>query len=381
MNSSKDYFTESHRILRETTARFVEKEIKPYVEEWEEAGEFPRELFHKAAEVGILGVNYPEEWTGVQTDVFHEVVVSEELTRSGSGGVAAGLMSHGIALPPILALGTQEQKERFIPPVIRGEKIAALGITEPGGGSDVANIRTRAVPDGDTYVINGSKTMITSGCRADFITMAVRTGGPGHRGVSLIVVETKTPGFTVSKKLRKMGWWASDTAELALDEVRVPAANLLGEEGAGFYGIMHNFQKERLYLSLMANTTAELALELSIKYAGQREAFGRPIIGFQVTRHKLVDMAVLVEVSKEFTYRIAAKIQQGENMLKEIAMAKIFSADICQRVCDAAVQIHGGYGYMREYPVERLYRDSRILSIGGGTSEIMKEIISKLMFS
>ncbi len=379
MNCSLDYFNESHRILRETTARFVEKEIKPYVEEWEEAGEFPRDLFYKAAEVGILGVNYPEEWTGVQTDIFHEVVVSEELTRSGSGGVAAGLMSHGIALPPILALGNQEQKERFIPPVLRGEKIAALGITEPGGGSDVANIRTRAVRDGDVYVINGSKTMITSGCRADFITMAVRTGEPGHRGVSLIVVETNSPGFTVSRKLRKMGWWASDTAELALNDVRVPVANLLGEEGAGFYGIMHNFQKERLYLSLMANTTAELALELAIKYAREREAFGRPIIGFQVTRHKLVDMAVLVQVSKEFTYRIAARIQAGENMVKEIAMAKIFSADICQKVCDAAVQIHGGYGYMREYPVERLYRDSRILSIGGGTSEIMKEIVSKLM--
>ncbi|MGB9618438.1 MAG: acyl-CoA dehydrogenase family protein [Desulfomonilaceae bacterium] len=381
MYSSDDYFSESHRMLRETTARFVEKEIKPYVEEWEEAGEFPRELYSKAAEVGILGVGYPEEWTGIETDIFHEVVVSEELTRSGSGGVSAGLMSHSIALPPILALGNQEQKERFIPPVLRGEKIAALGITEPGGGSDVANIRTRAARDGDHYVINGSKTMITSGCRADFVTMAVRTGGPGYRGVSLIVVETNTPGFTVSKKLRKMGWWASDTAELALDDVRVPAANLLGEEGAGFYGIMHNFQKERLYLALMANTTAELALELSIKYAGQREAFGRPIIGFQTTRHKLVDMAVLVQVSKEFTYRIAAKIKRGENMIKEIAMAKIFAADICQKVCDAAVQIHGGYGYMREYPVERLYRDSRILSIGGGTSEIMKEIISKLMFS
>ncbi|MDQ1240032.1 MAG: acyl-CoA dehydrogenase [Thermodesulfobacteriota bacterium] len=379
MGNSMDYFGETHRMLRQTTAKFVEKEIKPYVEDWEEAGEFPRDLFRKAAEVGILGVSYPEEWTGMLTDLFHEVVVTEELTRSGSGGVAAGLMSHGIALPPILALGNQEQKQRFIPPVLRGEKIAALGITEPGGGSDVASINTRAVRDGDYYVINGSKTMITSGCRADFVTMAVRTGEPGHKGVSLIVVETKSPGFSISKKLRKMGWWASDTAEMALNDVRVPAENLLGEEGSGFYGIMHNFQKERLYLALMANTTAELALEHSIDYARRREAFGRPIIGFQVTRHKLVDMAVLVEVSKEFTYRIASRIQAGENMVKEISMAKIFSADICQRVCDAAVQIHGGYGFMREYPVERLFRDSRILSIGGGTTEIMKEIISRLM--
>jgi acyl-CoA dehydrogenase len=357
----------------------VEKEIKPHVDEWEEAGEFPRELYFKASEIGLLGACYATEWSGIETDLFHEVVVTEELTRSGSGGVAAGLMSHSIALPPILTLGNNEQKQRFIPPVLRGEKIASLGITEPGGGSDVANIRTRAVRDGDFYVVNGSKTMITSGCRADFVTMAVRTGDPGYRGISLLVVETGSPGFTVSKKLRKMGWWASDTAEFALSDVKVPVGNLLGEEGAAFYGLMKNFQKERLYLALMANTTAQMALEQSIEYSKLREAFGRPLTGFQVTRHKLVDMATLVEVSREFTYRIAAKIQAGESMIKEIAMAKIFSADICDKVCHAAVQIHGGYGYMREYLVERLYRDSRILSIGGGTSEVMKEIISKMI--
>jgi len=360
-------------------ARFVEREIKPYIDEWEEAGEFPRELYRKSADIGILGVGYPEEWSGNESDVFHEVVVTEELVRSGSGGLAAGLMSHAIALPPILALGTPEQKQRFIPPVLRGEKIAALGITEPGGGSDVANIRTRAVRDGDHYVVSGSKTMITSGARADQVTLAVRTGGPGHTGVSLLVVETDSPGFAVSKKLKKMGWWASDTAELALDEVRVPAENLLGQEGAGFYGIMHNFQRERLYLALMANTTAQMALEESIKYARVREAFGKPIMGFQVTRHKLVDMATLVEVSRAFTYRVAACIQAGEHVVKEISMSKIFATDVCDRVCHAAVQIHGGYGFMREYLVERLYRDSRILSIGGGTSEIMKEIISKII--
>ncbi len=379
MEPGWDYFGESHEILRQTVARFVEREIKPFVEQWEEAGEFPRELYRKAADIGLLGVCYPEEWSGFQSDIFHEVVVTEELTRSGSGGLAAGLMSHGIALPPILALGTHEQKQRFIPSVLKGEKIAALGVTEPGGGSDVANLRTRAVRDGDYYVVSGSKTMITSGARADFVTMAVRTDGPGHRGVSLLVVETASPGFTVSKKLKKMGWWASDTAELSLDEVRVPAENLLGQEGAAFYGLMSNFQKERLYLALMANATAQLALEESIKYAQAREAFGRTLAGFQVTRHKLVDMATMVEVSREFTYRVAAGIRAGKDMVKQVSMAKIFSADICDRVCHAAVQIHGGYGYMREYPVERLYRDSRILSIGGGTSEIMKEIISKII--
>ncbi|MGB6067828.1 MAG: acyl-CoA dehydrogenase family protein [Desulfomonilaceae bacterium] len=379
MNGIPDYFQETHHILRQTVARFVDREIKPHVESWEEAGEFPRELYRKAAEVGLLGVCYPQEWGGIETDIFHEVVVTEELTRSGSGGVAAGLMSHGIALPPILALGNEEQKERFVPPVLRGEKIASLGVTEPGGGSDVANIRTRAVRDGGCYIVNGSKTMITSGTRADFVTMAVRTGGPGHHGLSLLVVETNSPGFSVSKKLRKMGWWASDTAELALHDVRVPVENLLGAEGSAFYGLMHNFQKERLYLALMANSTAQLALEESIKYARIREAFGKPLTGFQVTRHKLVDMATLVEVSREFTYRVAAKIQAGANAVKEISMAKIFSADICDRVCHQAVQIHGGYGYMREYLVERLYRDSRILSIGGGTTEIMKELISKMI--
>ncbi len=379
MKDSPDYFDESHRMLRQTAARFVEKEIKPFVEEWEEAGEFPRQLYKRAGELGLLGVGYPEEWGGSGGDIFHEVVVTEELTRSGSGGIAAGLMSHSIALPPILALGTPEQKERFIKPALRGDKISALGITEAGGGSDVANIRTRAVRDGEHYVVNGSKTMITSGTRADQITLAVRTGGPGHKGISLLVVETDVSGFSVSKKLKKMGWWASDTGELSFQDVRVPVENLLGGEGTGFYGIMHNFEKERLYLALMANTTAQLALEESIKYARTREAFGRPLSGFQVTRHKLVDMATLVEVSREFTYRVASKIGSGENMVKQISMAKIFSSEICDKVCHSAVQIHGGYGYMREYPVERLFRDSRILSIGGGATEIMKEIISKMI--
>jgi len=377
MNPYPEYFGESHRIFRQTVERFVEREIKPFVEEWEEAGEFPRDLYAKAGAIGLLGLCYPEEWGGTQADIFHEVVVTEELTRSGSGGVAAGLMSHSIALPPILALGNAEQKQRFIPPVLAGEKVAALAITEPGGGSDVAGLRTRAVRRGDHYVVSGSKTMITSGTRADQVTMAVRTGDPGHKGISLLVVETDTPGFSVSKKLKKMGWWASDTAELALDEVRVPAENLLGQEGAGFYGIMHNFQKERLYLTLMANTTAQMALEESIKYANTREAFGRTLAGFQVTRHKLVDMAILVKVSTEFAYRVAARIQAGEDMVADISMAKVFATDVSDRVCHAGVQIHGGYGYMRECLVERLYRDSRILSIGGGASEVMKEIISK----
>jgi acyl-CoA dehydrogenase len=376
-NEHLEYFDESHRILRGMLKKFVEKEITPHVEEWEEAGGFPRELYKKAGDAGLLGVGYPEEYGGGGGDVFHHIVAGEELIRCGSGGVSAGLGTHGIAMPPILALGTEEQKKKFVPPVLKGEKIASLGISEPGAGSDVANLRTRAVRDGDYYVVNGSKTFISSGTRADIVTLAVRTGGPGAHGISLLVVETDTPGFNVSKSIKKMGWWASDTAELAFEDMKVPVENLLGQENQGFYGIMHNFQMERLTLCVMANTTAEMALEHAVKYAYEREAFGRPLGGFQVTRHKLVEMATMVNISKEYTYRVAAKMNAGIDQVTEVSMAKIFSTEMCDKVCSQAVQIFGGYGYMREYPVERLYRDSRILSLGGGTTEIMKEIISK----
>lgn len=373
------YFDESHNILRQSVRKFVEREILPYVEEWEEKEEFPRELYRKAAEAGFLGLGYPEELGGTPADVFHVVAFTEEILRSGSVGLVAGLGSQGIALPPILAMGTQEQKQRFIPPVIAGEKIAALAVTEPDAGSDVANIRTRAVRDGDVYVVNGAKTFITSGCRADILTTAVRTGGEGYRGVSLLVIETSTPGFHVAKKIRKMGWNASDTGELVFQDCRVPRANLLGEEGTGFYGIMENFQRERLSLAVMAHQVAQIAYEESLKYAQMRHAFGKPLTGFQVTRHKLVDMATKITVAREFNYRVAARMQAGENVVTEVSMAKNFACEVCDRVVYDAVQIHGGYGYAREYLVERLYRDSRILSIGGGTTEIMKEIISKTL--
>lgn len=297
--------------------------------------------------------------------------------RGGSGGLAASLGSLDIAIPPILCQGTEAQKSRFVPAVFRGERIAALGISEPNAGSDVASIRTRAVKDGNTYRVNGSKMFITSGVRAGQLTCAVRTGGEGYGGISLLVIESSTPGYSVSKGLKKMGWWASDTAQIYFDDCRVPVENLLGEEGKGFYGIMENFQTERLQLCVMANMTSLMALEESIRYAKEREAFGRPLSGFQVTRHKLADMATLVEASREFTYRVAAMIASGSCQIKEISMAKNFACMVGDRVTHDAVQIHGGYGYMREYLVERLYRDNRILSIGGGTQEIMKEIISK----
>jgi acyl-CoA dehydrogenase len=275
-------------------------------------------------------------------------------------------------------MGTEKQKQKFLVPVLKGEKISALGITEPNAGSDVANIRTRAVRNGDHYIVNGSKTFITSGCRAHFITTAVRTGGAGYKGVSLLMIDSSTPGFTVAKKIRKMGWNASDTAELSFVDCRVPVENMLGGEGQGFVGIMINFQNERLALAVMAHAVAELALEESIKYAKTREAFGRTLSGFQVTRHKLVDMATKVEVAKQFNYRVAAKMQAGQDAIRDVSMAKNFACEVCDKVVYDAVQIHGGYGYAREYLVERLYRDSRILGIGGGTTEIMKEIISKV---
>jgi len=374
----QEYFTEEHQIFRTSIRKFVEKEIKPHIDQWEDVELFPVELYKKAADAGFLGLEYPEAYGGSPCDKFMNIAYTEEMIRAGSVGLVAGLGSYSIAMPPVLSMGTEKQKQKFLVPVLKGEKISALGITEPNAGSDVANIRTRAVRNGDHYIVNGSKTFITSGCRAHFITTAVRTGGAGYKGVSLLMIDSSTPGFTVAKKLRKMGWNASDTAELSFVDCRVPVENMLGGEGQGFVGIMINFQNERLALAVMAHAVAELALEESIKYAKTREAFGRTLSGFQVTRHKLVDMATKVEVAKQFNYRVAAKMQAGQDAIRDVSMAKNFACEVCDKVVYDAVQIHGGYGYAREYLVERLYRDSRILGIGGGTTEIMKEIISKV---
>ena len=374
----QEYFTEEHQIFRTSIRKFVEKEIKPHIDQWEDEELFPVELYKKAADAGFLGLEYPEAYDGSPCDKFMNIAYTEEMIRAGSVGLVAGLGSYSIAMPPVLSMGTEKQKQKFLVPVLKGGKISALGITEPNAGSDVANIRTRAVRNGDHYIVNGSKTFITSGCRAHFITTAARTGGAGYKGVSLLMIDSSTPGFTVAKKIRKMGWNASDTAELSFVDCRVPVENMLGGEGQGFVGIMINFQNERLSLAVMAHAVAELALEESIKYAKTREAFGRTLSGFQVTRHKLVDMATKVEVAKQFNYRVAAKMQAGQDAIRDVSMAKNFACEVCDKVVYDAVQIHGGYGYAREYLVERLYRDSRILGIGGGTTEIMKEIISKV---
>ncbi|WP_324709897.1 acyl-CoA dehydrogenase family protein [Pseudomonas citronellolis] len=380
MSAFTEYFDDSHRLVRDSVRRFVEREILPHIADWEEAEEFPRELYRKAGEAGILGIGYPEAYGGShEGDLFAKLAASEELMRSGSGGLVAGLGSLDIGLPPLLKWGRAELRERIVPQVLAGEKIMALAVTEPSGGSDVASLKTRAVRDGDHYRVTGSKTFITSGVRADYYTVAVRTGGEGYGGVSLLLVEKGTPGFTVGRKLKKMGWWASDTAELFFDDCKVPVENLIGMENMGFACIMANFQSERLALATMANMTAQLALEEALKWGTEREAFGKPIGKFQVLKHRLAEMATQVEVSREFTYRQAAKMAVGQSVVKEISMAKNFATDVADRVVYDAVQLLGGMGYMRESLVERLYRDNRILSIGGGTREIMNEIIAKQM--
>ncbi len=380
MSAALEYFDEHHRLVRDSVRRFVEREILPHVDAWEEAGAFPRELYRKAGEAGILGIGYPERFGGShEGDLFAKVAASEELMRCGSGGLVAGLGSLDIALPPLLKWGHPALRERVVPQILAGEKIMALAVTEASAGSDVANLKTRALRDGDCYRVSGSKTFITSGVRADHYTVAVRTGGEGYGGISLLLIDKGTPGFSVSSPLKKMGWWASDTAELFFDDCRVPVGNLIGLENAGFACIMANFQSERLALAIMANMTAELALEQALKWARERQAFGRPIGKFQVLKHRLAEMATQVEVSREFTYRQAAKMAAGQSLIKEISMAKNLATDTADRLTYDAVQMFGGMGYMRESLVERLYRDSRILSIGGGSREIMNEIIAKQM--
>lgn len=378
--NAQNYFNDQHRLLRDSCRKFVNQHIRPHIHDWEEVGEFPRTLYKQAGDAGFLGLGYPEALGGHgENDLFMKIVFTEEIMRSTSGGLAASLGSLDIALPPIVHWAQPEIKERIVPEVLRGEKIAALAITEPGGGSDVAAIKTHAVKEGDHYRVNGSKTFITSGIRADYYTVAVRTGSEGHQGISLLLIEKGTPGFTTGKPLKKMGWWASDTAELYFDNCLVPANQLIGQENSGFLYIMMNFLKERLALSVMAYMTAEIALEESLRYCREREAFGRSIGKFQVNRHKLVDMASQVEIARQYTYHAASLTQAGKNPIKEVAIAKNFATEVAEKVTREAVQLFGGMGYMRESIVERLYRDARILSIGGGTTEIMKELIAKQM--
>ena len=372
------FYTAEHEAFREVMRRFVVREIEPYAHQWDEAGEFPRSLYAKAADVGLLGLGFPEEYGGIPADQFMKIVASQELARAVAGGVAASLMSHTIGSPPIARAAQPQVKARVLPQVLSGQKISALAITEPGGGSDVANLRTKARRNGDHYIVAGEKTFITSGVRADYLTVAVRTGGEGAGGVSLLLIEGNTPGLSRTK-LKKMGWWASDTATLHFDDCRVPAENLIGEEGQGFKLIMHNFNSERMGMAASCTAYARVCLDEAISYAKERKTFGKPIAQHQVIRHKLVDMAQRVAASQAMLEMLAWRLGQGESPVAEICMMKNQATQTMAFCASEAVQIFGGAGFIRGIKVERIYREVKVNAIGGGTEEIMKDLASRQM--
>ena len=371
-------FTDEHEDLRESMKAWVQKELWPHRNEWEETT-WPREVMRRAGELGYLGLCFPEEYGGQGGDYYYSLVRAECMSHSGSGGTNMGFaVQTDMVLPPIHLLGTEEQKQRYLPPGIRGEKIGCLGITEPGAGSDVAGIRTKAIKDGEEYVINGSKTFITNGARADFILLVAKTDpDAAHSGITLFLVDTDTPGFRVARTLEKMGMHASDTAELAFEDMRVPADAVLGEIGKGFYHISWELQGERLVAAAGCYAGAERMFERTLEYAKQREAFGRPIGRFQAIRHKFAEMATMIEAAKQFTYATAWRFANGEYPVREITQAKLYASRIIEEVADDAIQIHGGYGYMKEYEIERAYRDVRLNRIGAGTDEIMLDVIGR----
>ncbi|WP_446211741.1 acyl-CoA dehydrogenase family protein [Micromonospora sp. IBSANI012] len=391
--------TPERRQLRELTRAFVTREVLPHLADWERAGEVPRALHATAAKIGLLGIGFPESVGGSGGDLFDSIVVTEEIIRSGgSSGLIAALFTHGIALPHMVAAaggqsggllrgrlgggqlrGDDDLVDRYVRPTLAGTMIGALAITEPDGGSDVAAIRTTARRDGDHYVVNGSKTYITSGVRADFVTTAVCTDFPGSGELSLLVIDKGTPGFTVGRRLEKLGWHCSDTAELSFVDVRVPVTNRIGEENTGFLAIMQHFAAERLSLATQAYATAQRCVELATRWCRDRETFGRPLASRQLVRHRLAEMHTRAEAARAYVHEVAARVAAGEPVVTEVAMAKNVAVAACDQVVDQALQLHGGFGYLRDAEVERHYRDARILGIGGGTTEIMNEIIAKGM--
>jgi acyl-CoA dehydrogenase len=370
------FYGPEHEGWRATLRRWVAHEIEPHVDEWERERTFPRELYEKAADIGLLQLGFPEEYGGVPADIFMQTVSVEELCRPAAGGVYASLMSHAIGLPPIAVLGSAELKARVVPAVLAGKKISALAITEPSGGSDVARLRTIARRDGDHYVVNGSKTFITSGMRADYYTVAVRTGSEGLGGISLMVIERDTPGFSRTP-IEKMGWHASDTATLYFDDVRVPAANVIGEENAGFAAIVRNFNGERMGLATMAIATAQAALDEALAYAHGRETFGKPLLKHQVIRHKLVEMTRQINATRAYRDLIAWRIARGESPIAEVCMLKVQATTTLDFVAREAAQILGGASYALGTKVERIYREVRVLAIGGGSEEIMRDLAAR----
>ncbi len=382
-------YTEEHELFRKQVRQFAEKELLPHAEEWERDELFPNEVFKKAGQLGILGAHYPEDVGGGGGDYWFSIAKAEELVRCGSAGVTMGLLVQSdMATPCINELGTPEQKKEFLEPALRGDRIAALGVSEPGAGSDVAGLRTTARVEGGDYVINGSKTYITNGTRADFVTLLVKTNpDAGHHGISIILFPTDTPGFSVSRKLSKMGNWASDTAELFFDNCRVPKRYLLGQENMGFIYLMQNFQSERLVGSASAIAGAMHALDRSLEWGRQRHVFGKPLIKREVWQHKLADLYTKAEAGKALTYKAADSfntdryVRKGDisfDTTKLIAMSKLFVGDVSGEIADQVVQFHGGMGYLEELWVSRYFRDNRLFRIGGGTSEVMKYMIAKI---
>jgi acyl-CoA dehydrogenase len=375
-------FTDDHELLRRTIRAFVEKEVAPHVDAWEEAGRIPRELWRRLGELGLLGLEFSPEYGGAGGDFLSSVVLGEEMARCRSGGVAFSVLVHtDMSSPWLTRYGTPAQKGAYLPGIIRGETVCALGITEPGVGSDMAGIRTRAVRDGDRWLLTGSKIFITNGVHGDLYFVAARTG-PGtaerrHAGISMFLVERGTPGFTVSRRLDKMGMRASDTAELAFQECPVPAANLLGEEGRGFQQLAAGLQRERIMAAVHALSGAGQALEDTLGYLRERQAFDGPLAAKQALRHRVADMATEIEAARHLVYHAAARYAAGEECVTEVSMAKLFATEVANRVAYQAVQLHGGYGYMREFHVERFFRDVRLWTIASGTSEIMREIVAK----
>lgn len=377
-------FNEQHAMFRASVRSFVEREVAPHIDAWEAAGRIPKSIWPRMGELGLLGVEYDEKYGGGGADLLTSVVLHEECARSRCASFAMAVGVHtDMASPHLYWTGSEALKARYLPAVCRGERLTAIAVTEPGGGSDVAALRTRAVRDGDHYVLNGSKMFITNGATADLYLVAARVAAGDadrrHRGISMFLVERETPGFVVSRTLDKMGMRASDTAELSFQDMRVPAEHLLGREGVGFYEVMRVFQRERLVTGIQAHAMAERALEDTIAYVRERHAFGGPLADKQVVRHRLADLATLIEASRCLTYAACLKYQAGEEVVREISMVKLFSAEMVNRVAYDCVQLHGGYGYMREYAIERFARDARLLTIGGGTSEVMKEIIARLL--
>ena len=377
-------FAEQHELFRASLRAFLDKEIAPHVEAWEEAGRLPRWIWPRMGALGFLGVEYDERYGGAGADLPTTMVLHEECARIRSGSFAMAVGVHtDMASPHLYWTGSEALKERYLPPICRGEMLTAIAVTEPGGGSDVAAIRTRAVRDGGEYVLNGAKMFITNGATADLFFVAARVEAGAderrHRGISMFLVERDRPGFTVSRTLDKMGMRASDTAELVFQDLRVPADHLLGREGVGFYEVMRVFQRERLVAGLHAVAMSERALEDTIRYVRERHAFGGPLADKQALRHRLADAATLVEAARALTYATCLKYQTGADVVRDVSMVKLFTGEMVNRVAYECVQLHGGYGYMREFPVERFARDARLLSIGGGTSEIMRDIIAKTL--